>query len=87
MTKVLTSILLFGWLVYLGKTIMKHALLEQEDISPSLHTSLLQQTTDQDADVPFVSLEPPFDVDDYIFGLNNTGIADLFDAYDIDVNI
>lgn len=67
--------------------IMKRALLEQEELSPSLGTSLLQQTTDQETDVPFVSLEPPFDVDDYIFGLNNTGIADLFDAYDIDVHI
>ncbi|KAK7463279.1 hypothetical protein BaRGS_00038146 [Batillaria attramentaria] len=67
--------------------IMKRALLDQEDLSPSLGSSLLQQTTDQDTDMPFVSLEPPFDVDDYIFGLNSTGIADLFDAYDIDVNI
>lgn len=67
--------------------VMKRALLDQEELSPSLGSSLLQQTTDQDTDMPLVSLEPPFDVDDYIFGLNNTGIADLFDAYDIDVNI
>ncbi|PVD32506.1 hypothetical protein C0Q70_07945 [Pomacea canaliculata] len=64
---------------------MKQALLEQADISPSFHSSLLQQTTDQETDMPFVSLEPPFDVDDNIFGFSSAGIADLFDAYEIDL--
>lgn len=66
--------------------ITKRALLEEQDLLPTTDASLLLQTTDQDVDDAFVTLEPPFDMDDYIFGLSNpAGLADLFDAYDIDL--
>lgn len=66
--------------------ILKRALLEQQDLSPSVHQNMLQQTTDQDIDDAFVTLEPPFDMDEYIFGPSTTGgLADLFDAYDIGI--
>ena len=65
--------------------ILKRALLDEQDLSPTVNKHMLQQTTDQDIDDSFISLEPPFDMDDYIFDPNDTGsLADLFDAYDID---
>ncbi|XP_076456481.1 uncharacterized protein LOC143290833 [Babylonia areolata] len=64
--------------------IRKRALLDEQELSPTVHRNLLQQTTDQDIDDSFVTLEPPFDMDDYIFGPNEAGsLAELFDAYDI----
>ncbi|XP_041361321.1 transcription factor E2F3-like [Gigantopelta aegis] len=45
--------------------------------------NLLQHTEDQHIE-PFLQLEPPLDVEDYIFGLDDgEGISDLFDSYDI----
>lgn len=65
--------------------IQKRALLDAQDLSPAVQ---LLQTTDQDVDDAFVSLEPPFDMDDYIFGPSNSGgLAELFDAYDISCDI
>ena len=65
--------------------ILKRALLDAQDLSPAVQ---LLQTTDQDVDDAFVALEPPFDMDDYIFGINNPGgLAELFDAYDISCDI
>ncbi|XP_046546003.1 transcription factor E2F3-like [Haliotis rubra] len=67
-----------------GQPKLKNALLEEEDLSPDCNQSLLLQTEDQNFDSPFVHLEPPLDVDDYMFGLTDCeGISDLFDAYDI----
>ncbi|KAK6167522.1 hypothetical protein SNE40_021526 [Patella caerulea] len=66
---------------------IKNALLEDEDISPENNFNLLQQTEDQIIDTPFVQLEPPIDLEDYIFGLDGEGISDLFDVYDIPTNI
>lgn len=61
--------------------ILKRALLDAQDLSPAVQ---LLQTTDQDVDDAFVALEPPFDMDDYMFGVSNPGsLAELFDAYDI----
>ena len=68
--------------------ILKRALLDEQDLSPTVNKHMLQQTTDQDIDDSFISLEPPFDMDDYIFDPNDTGsLADLFDAYDIDCDM
>ena len=65
--------------------ILKRALLDAQDLSPAVQ---LLQTTDQDVDDAFVALEPHFDMDDYIFGINNPGgLAELFDAYDISCDI
>ncbi|KAL8578859.1 hypothetical protein ACOMHN_022152 [Nucella lapillus] len=64
--------------------IRKRALLDEQELSPTVNKHLLLQTTDQDIDDTFVSLEPPFDMDDYIFGSSDAGsLAELFDAYDI----
>ena len=63
---------------------LKNALLEDQDISPDLSTSLLLQTTDQHIDDNFVHLEPPLGLDDYIFSLGEgEGISDLFDNFPI----
>lgn len=66
---------------------MKNALLEYQDISPDSVKNLLQQTEDQDMDAsPFMALEPPLDMEEYILSLNEgDGISDLFDAYDFDL--
>lgn len=66
---------------------MKNALLEYQDISPDSVKNLLQQTEDQDLDAsPFMALEPPLDMEEYILSLNEgDGISDLFDAYDFDL--
>ena len=64
-----------------------------DDLPPALDPSilaevtanLLQHTEDQHLP-PFLQLEPPLDVDDYIFGLDDgEGISDLFDSYDINL--
>lgn len=69
-----------------SEDMMKRALLEEQDLSPTVDKNLLLQTTDQDVEDAFVTLEPPFDMEDYIFGFTNPGgLADLFDAYDIDL--
>ncbi|OWF38896.1 Transcription factor E2F3 [Mizuhopecten yessoensis] len=67
---------------------VKNALLEYQDISPDSVKNLLQQTEDQEIDAPFMALEPPLDMDEYIFSLNGgEGISDLFDAYDFDIPV
>ena len=57
-----------------------------------LPPSLLQMTEDQlpgtvfapDTSVPFVSLSPPLDHDDYLWGLDEgDGVTDFFDTYDL----
>ncbi|XP_013413632.1 transcription factor E2F6 [Lingula anatina] len=68
-----------------GDPTLKHALLDDQDISPDAEgQSLLQQTEDQHFDVPFVCLEPPLSEEDYMFSLEDSeGISDLFDVYDL----
>lgn len=66
------------------------ALLEEQDISPDSIENLLPQTEDQhfgsdpqNFDIPFVQLEPPMAMEDYMFSLEDgEGISDLFDACD-----
>ena len=72
-------------LVFTDHPDLKNALLEDQDISPDLGTSLLLQTTDQHIDDNFVHLEPPLGgLDDYIFSLGEgEGISDLFDSFPI----
>jgi hypothetical protein len=60
--------------------ITKRALLEEQDLMPTTDAFLLLQTTDQDVDDTFVTLEPPFDMDDYLFGQSNpAGMTLTFD--------
>ncbi|KAL3891671.1 hypothetical protein ACJMK2_003923 [Sinanodonta woodiana] len=67
---------------------LRNALIEDQDISPDLHTNLLQQTEDQDLDENFVPIEPPLALDDFMFGLEEgEGISDLFDNYSFDLKI
>ncbi|ESP03402.1 hypothetical protein LOTGIDRAFT_171492 [Lottia gigantea] len=72
---------------YKGHHGLRNAFLDDEDISPENNFNLLQQTEDQIIDAPFVQLEPPIDLDDYIFGLDGEGISDLFDVYNLPTNI
>ncbi|XP_064597463.1 transcription factor E2F2-like [Liolophura sinensis] len=61
----------------------KSALLMDQDILPDTEQLNLTQTEDQNLDA-LVALEPPINVEDYIFSLEEgEGIADLFDAYDM----
>lgn len=65
---------------------MKNALLEDQDISPDIDGNILPQTEDQELDSPFIHLDAPLSMDDYIFNLDDgEGISDLFDAYDFPV--
>ncbi len=85
---VLVLMYLFWTVLFSGQPKLKNALLEEEDLSPDCNQSLLLQTEDQNFDSPFVHLEPPLDVDDYMFGLTDCeGISDLFDAYDITLTV
>ena len=63
-------------------------MLEYQDISPDSIKNILQQTEDQELDVPFIALEPPLNMDDYILNLDQgEGISDLFDAYDFNIPV
>lgn len=54
-----------------------------QDILPDTEQLNLTQTEDQNLDA-LVALEPPINVEDFIFSLEEgEGITDLFDAYDI----
>ncbi|KAK3088546.1 hypothetical protein FSP39_020420 [Pinctada imbricata] len=65
---------------------VKNALLEDQDISPDSLSNILPQTEDQDLDIPFIHLEAPLSMDDYLFSLDDgEGISDLFDAYDFNI--
>ena len=70
----------------LGNPALKNALLEDQDISPNLGQSLLLQTEDQNIDDNFVHIEPPIELDEYIFSLGEgEGISDLFDNYSFEL--
>ena len=81
---VLFCIIVIIFSCFLGDPTLKHALLEEQDISPENERTNLMQTEDQNLDTtPFVHLEPPLNEEDYIFSLEDSeGISDLFDAYD-----
>lgn len=67
---------------------VKNALLEDQDISPDVEKNILPQTEDQELDSPFIHLDAPLSMDDYIFSLDDgEGISDLFDAYDFDISV
>lgn len=69
-----------------GQSTVKNALLEDQDISPDIDGNILPQTEDQELDSPFIHLDAPLSMDDYIFNLDDgEGISDLFDAYDFPV--
>ncbi|XP_061175785.1 transcription factor E2F3-like [Saccostrea echinata] len=64
---------------------VKNALLEDQDISPDIDGNILPQTEDQELDSPFIHLDAPLSMDDYIFSLGDgEGISDLFDECDFD---
>uniref|UniRef100_T1J7V0 E2F/DP family winged-helix DNA-binding domain-containing protein n=1 Tax=Strigamia maritima TaxID=126957 RepID=T1J7V0_STRMM len=59
---------------------------EDDDFGPMGNRSIQLQTEDQNIDMQsFLNLEPTFSEEDYAFSLTDgEGIADLFDAYDIE---
>lgn len=71
-----------------SQSTVKNALLEDQDISPDIDGNILPQTEDQELDAPFIHLDAPLSMDDYIFNLDDgEGISDLFDAYDFDIPV
>ncbi|CAG5120394.1 unnamed protein product [Candidula unifasciata] len=55
------------------------------EISPICGSSILHTTTDQDMpDMPFMHINPTFNLDDdYFFNVNESNFSELLDAYDL----
>lgn len=76
----------------LGDPALRHALLEEQDISPDCTGNIFLQTDDQHLEENlglasnFQQLEPPLVDEDYIFSLGHgEGISDLFDVNDFHI--
>ena len=77
-----------------GDPALRHALLDEQDISPDCPGNIFLQTDDQNFELTlagnsgpnFQQLELPFCDDDYMFSLGQgEGISDLFDVSDFHI--